>query len=262
MSRNLTVPILLYHYVDESVAKLDDLGLAPADFERQLQFFQATGISPIGLDQVIQAVRGDATLPSRPVVLTFDDGYGDNYTAAFPLLRKYGLTGTFFVSSDLVGSPGYMTWEQLSEMAASGMAIESHGATHASLTSISSAELRRELEVSRATIERRLNRPVRYLAYPGGHFNAAVLAAARAADYRAALTTLHGIRVRSRALFELPRVRVRNTDTIPLLAARMATDEAWNYTFERVMRRMGVWKPWKKVRRKVTHSLGIYRRHG
>src|SRR5712691_6097905 len=180
MSRSLAVPILLYHYVDESVAKLGDLGVAPADFERQLQFFQATGITPIGLDQVIQAVLGDTPLPSQPVVLTFDDGYADNYTAAFPLLRKYGLTGTFFVSSDLVGSPGFMTWEQLAEMAACGMAIESHGATHASLSSISPAELRRELEVSHATLEHRLQRSVRYLAYPGGHFNASVLAAARA----------------------------------------------------------------------------------
>src|SRR5439155_13607667 len=93
--------------------------------------------------------------------------------------------------------------------------------------------------------------------YPGGHYDRTVLATTRAAGYQAAVTTLHGIRSTRNTLFELPRVRVRSTDSISQVAERMRGKDSWDYLFERKMRRWGFWRPWKKARKKVTRIVGI-----
>jgi len=149
LGSNAVVPILLYHYIgrcpqeDQADLYRGDLWVTAEDFDRQLQCLKHAGYASISLDQLFAHLQGQATLPACPAVLSFDDGQADNYTAAFPLLKKYKTAATFFVVSDLVGKPGYVTWDQLREMADAGMAIESHTATHASLTSVSSEELRR-----------------------------------------------------------------------------------------------------------------------
>jgi peptidoglycan/xylan/chitin deacetylase (PgdA/CDA1 family) len=230
------LPILMYHYTGPLPPNADifrkDLTVSAALFESHLKHFAEEGIETVTLDRLFEHLEGGRPLPPKAVALTFDDGYLDNYEVAFPLLRKYGMVGTFFVTTGFTDTPGYMTWEMLAEMAEAGMAIEAHSVTHADFTKITPAQLARELAAPKSQIEEHLGRPSRFLAYPGGRFDPAVVRATKAAGYTAAVTTQHGTRHTAAGPFELVRVRVRGGESVAQLAAKM-TPAAWRSLAQR-----------------------------
>jgi peptidoglycan/xylan/chitin deacetylase (PgdA/CDA1 family) len=228
-----TVPIVMYHHVDDlpktaSDPHLRELTVPVTTFRRQLEFLQSMQASTVSLADVMDYLDGGEALPPRAVVLTFDDGYDDNYRFAYPLLRQFEMTGTFFVVAGLVGKRGYMTWEQLREMQLHGMAIESHSLDHVDLSLLPRAELQRQLTESRRVLERNLLAPVRYLNYPSGRYSRQVIAAARSAGYEAAVTTQPGLVQERGGRFELSRIRVSGNDTPQSFAAKM-TPTFWKY---------------------------------
>ncbi len=224
------LPILMYHHVGLLPPNPDgirrDLTVAPDRFEGLLKYLAENRIQTVYLDQLLDHWAGRDELPARAVALTFDDGYDDNYDYAFPLLRKFGMAGTFFIVTDLVGRSGYMNWSQLEEMAQSGMSIQAHSANHADLTAVAPAELNRQLVAPKRLLEERLGQPVRFLAYPSGRFNRAVIVAAHAAGYEAAVTVNFGTIQQAAGPYELRRVRVRGADTVEQLVARL-TPPSW-----------------------------------
>ncbi len=224
------LPIVMYHHVGHLPPKPDairrDLTVSPAEFEKQLQHFKAQAIETVDLDAVMDHLAGRATLPPKAVALTFDDGYDDNFEFAFPLLKQYGMTGTFFVTTGFIEKPGYVSWNQLKEMAARGMSIQAHSVDHSDLTAVSPAQLNRQLTEPKQTLEEGLGVAVRFLAYPAGKFNRGVIQATRNAGYQAAVTVQHGTRLTAAAPFELPRVRARGSDSVEQLATKM-TPPSW-----------------------------------
>ena len=227
------VPILMYHHVNDLPRTVIDLYLREltvpvAEFRRQLDFLDGRGASTVGLAELTGYMQGGEPLPQRPVILTFDDGYNDNYYQAYPLLREHGMRGTFFVVAGLVGKPGYMTWEQLREMQLNGMEIESHSLDHIDLSQLPRPELQRQLVESRRLLEQNLLRPVRYLNYPSGRYSPLVISMARAAGYEAAVTVNYGLVQQRAAPYELSRVRVKGADTVESLATKMVPT-FWKY---------------------------------
>lgn len=224
------LPIVMYHHVGPLPPNADairrDLTVSPELFESTLKRLAELQVETVTLAELMEHFAGGAELPMRAVALTFDDGYDDNYLYAFRLLRKYGMVGTFFVTTDFVERPGYLTWAQIAEMAEAGMAIEAHSADHADFTKIGPAALRRQLAEPKAYLEQATGQKVRFLAYPAGKYNAAVIAATREAGYEAAVTVLHGTRHTSSAPFELRRVRARGADTVTEIVARL-TPASW-----------------------------------
>jgi peptidoglycan/xylan/chitin deacetylase (PgdA/CDA1 family) len=221
-----SLPILMYHHVRDlppniSDPFLRDLTVAASIFRQQLDYLATNHVQTIALDDLMANLQTGQALPPRSVVLTFDDGYDDNYLYAYPLLRERGMKATFFIITNLVARPGYMTWEQLREMELNGMSIESHTIDHLDLSIISVADLNWQLAESRRVLELNLLRPVRFLAYPSGRFSPRVLTAMRANGYEAAVTTNYGLRQSRTAPFELTRVRVKGADTLASLAAKL-----------------------------------------
>jgi peptidoglycan/xylan/chitin deacetylase (PgdA/CDA1 family) len=129
-------------------------------------------------------------------------------------------------TTDFVERPGYLTWDQIAEMADAGMEIAAHSTNHADFTKIGPAELKRQLVEPKAILEDHLGHPVRFMAYPSGKYNAAAMAATRAAGYEAAVTVNHGTHHMPSMAFELRRVRARGTDTLPEIISRM-TPPSW-----------------------------------
>ncbi len=170
---NLQIPILMYHFVGR--ASLESAGrstsrynVTAADFEQQLQLLQQLGYTTITASEAAAALRGESTLPPRPIVLTFDDGWVEQYDIAFPLLQKYQMRGTFYVPSTYPVGRRFVTWEQLQEMAEAGMEIGSHSRRHLQLTTLDAADAADEIARSKIEIETRLGIPVTSFAYPYG----------------------------------------------------------------------------------------------
>jgi peptidoglycan/xylan/chitin deacetylase (PgdA/CDA1 family) len=188
-----SVPILMYHYVDESPPDAGKysagLTVSTATFEAQMDYLAENGYNPVTVAQVYAALSGEGTLPGKPVAITFDDGGKDNYSVAYPILQRHGFRATFFVITGYVGNRLCMTWDQLREMRAGGMDIESHTVWHPDLRRVTPQRLAGEMGQARAMLRRELGTDARFLSYPYGRYNDTVIAAAQAAGYRAAVTT-------------------------------------------------------------------------
>lgn len=207
------VPILMYHYVGDvpppAGPYASGLTVRTGDFDDQMRYLADNGYHSVGLGDLLLARRGLKILPSRAVILTFDDGGLDNYRVAFPIMVGYGLKGTFFVITGKVGAVGQMDWDDLRAMADQGMPVESHTVSHpADLRTVDDARLARELGDSRAAIAQNLGVTPESLSYPSGRYDDRVAAAAKAAGYLMAVSTNSGSDAGVDADFQVRRIRV------------------------------------------------------
>jgi peptidoglycan/xylan/chitin deacetylase (PgdA/CDA1 family) len=191
------VPILTYHRVGSS-----------PNFARQVAALERRGYEAVTLGRVWQAWRGEASLPPRPVVLTFDDGYLSQYRTAARSLRARGWPGVLNLEVDRLGAPGGLTRRQVRRMLADGWELDSHTLSHPDLTKVGAKRLRRELVGSREAIARQFGVTTNFLCLPYGHVDAAVKAAVRAAGYLGATTTRRGLAAPRGDRFALPRISV------------------------------------------------------
>lgn len=213
------VPVLMYHYIADVPPSTgpyaSGLTVRTGDFDDQMRYLADNGYQTVGLGDLYLARQGLKSLPSKAVILTFDDGGLDNYHVAFPILAKYGLRGTFFVITGRVGAAGQMDWDDLRAMAAQGMSIESHTVSHpADLRTVDDSRLAKELDDSRDAIAGNLGLTPESLSYPCGKSDARVLAAAKAAGYLMAVSTNAGSDVGADADFQIRRVRVAAFESI------------------------------------------------
>lgn len=228
VTRTVGVPILMYHYVGGLPADADiyrvDLTVSPEQFEAQLAYLQRAGYTGIALEELVRHLATGSPLPPQPIVLTFDDGYVDNYLYAFPLLRQYGFRGTFFVVTGFLdeGRGGYLTWEQARLMHDHGMDIQPHGLAHDDLRSRPEEDLLAELIACRRAVEERLGKSARLFAYASGRYDERVLAAMPGAGYVGAVTTAPGVEHSSDGLLELSRIRIHGADDLEDFAAVLA----------------------------------------
>lgn len=186
---SLRVPILIYHNISPHHPG-DDLGQHEFEvdsgvFAAQMNYIAEHRYRVISLDSLVTALTG-AAVPARSVVITFDDGWKDQYDRAFPILHQLGFTATFFVYPSMIGrGSAFMTWDQLRALQAAGMTIGDHSMTHPILTH-PEISLPIEIDSSRAEIQRQIGTAPDLFAYPYGMSNARVVNAVRAAGYHAA----------------------------------------------------------------------------
>jgi peptidoglycan/xylan/chitin deacetylase (PgdA/CDA1 family) len=215
--RRVVIPILMYHHIGQPGPGTDairrDLSVSPANFEAQLRYLIQHGYEPITLESLMLHLQIGRPLPPKPVVLTFDDGFRDNYTNAYPLLREYGFVGTFFVITGFLdeGRPEYVSWSEVELMHTNGMEIGSHTYTHPSLKGKSFDYIVWQVLGSKEAIEARTQEPVRFFSYPSGQYDQQVIDVLRSAGYWGAVTVEAGSLQSSERPFELKRIRVRGS---------------------------------------------------
>jgi peptidoglycan/xylan/chitin deacetylase (PgdA/CDA1 family) len=190
------IPILVYHYIRVNPDPRDSLGfglsVTPANFAAQMDWLAQNGYHPVTTSDLVAYINGTRGLPSRPIVITFDDGYADFYTAAIPILRSHDFTAVSYVVSGFMGRGGYMTASQVLSAQGAGFEIGAHTVDHVNLTTQSSDGLRYQLVASKEALERLLKRPVTSFCYPYGKFGPRETAAVAAAGYQDATTTQGG----------------------------------------------------------------------
>jgi peptidoglycan/xylan/chitin deacetylase (PgdA/CDA1 family) len=219
-SWTLQVPILMYHYISEPPEDADkyrvDLSVAPQDFEAQMSYLAENGYETVDLYDLSLAIAAKRELPPKPVIITLDDGYVDNYENAFPILQAHDMEATFFVVTQFIdeGREGYLDWDMVEEMAAAGMRIEPHSKTHPDLSEAEREYVVYEALGSQETIAAHIGYTPRYFCYPGGDYNEETMSIIEELDFWGAVTTAggkwHGFDDR----FEWSRVRMRNTTAL------------------------------------------------
>lgn len=168
------VPILMYHHISRPLtpSRLDvSLAVTPALFGQQLDHLKAQKYTTITFNQLFDALYYGGPLPTKPIILTFDDGYDDAYATAYPMLKQRGYSGMFYIITGKVGWKGQVTWPQLREMLRNGMQMGSHTVNHADMGAVlqaSEVQAQKELQVSRREMQRRLGVPIQQFCYPSG----------------------------------------------------------------------------------------------
>ena len=225
------VPILMYHYVSEPPVGADiyrvDLSVRPNALREQLLFLRDNGYTTIDLYDLTRALAGHTQLPAKPVILTFDDGYRDNYYNAFNLLVEFGMKGTFFIITDYADTEAeaHMTWPMIEEMAQAGMSMESHTLNHPNLESLSWDDIVEQMRGSRDALAAHIGTTPRFLAYPAGRYNQDSIDVLYELGYWGAVTTNHGSFHQYHQRYELKRIRMRNTTTLWDFAAQLNSAE-------------------------------------
>ena len=206
---DVKVLVLNYHMVNPM---LISLAIDPTDFDWQMKYLVDHGYHTISTDELYDFMEGKGTLPDRPVLITFDDGYVDNYTNAYPILKKYNLKATIFIVTGFVSSrKGYLTWDQLREMEQHGIMAQSHTVTHAPLPELPDERIREELVESKRTAEAELGHPIDFIAYPTGVHDLHIVGIAKEAGYKGGFTVKYGNVDRSSNVYAMERVPVFRT---------------------------------------------------
>lgn len=204
------VPILMYHYIRNAEGESElgkNLSVSPENFAAQMKFLKDDNYFSVKLADLADPDRAAISRAyydkKKPIVITFDDGYDDAYTQAFPVLKNNGFIGTFFVIRNYTGREGRLNDAQISEMQKAGMEFGSHTLSHPDLTKISLDDARSQIFDSKGDWLT--------FCYPSGRFNDQIVSLVQEAGYLAAVTTKIGIARETTNLLEIPRVRIEDT---------------------------------------------------
>jgi len=215
--REAAVPILMYHHVGEPPPGADairrDLTVSPSQFEAQLAYLSEEGYQTIHLSDLIVHLQMGRRLPPKPVVITFDDGYRDAFTNAYPLLKEYGFVATFFIITRLAdeGREDYLSWAEIKALHAAVMEIGSHTYTHPDLRGQPYDYVVWQVLGSKEAIEARIKEPVRLFSHPSGKYDQQVVEVLKSTGFWGAVAISQGAHQFSDRTFELQRMRVRGS---------------------------------------------------
>jgi len=199
------VPILAYHQVSE----IDEVySVTATQFEEQMNYLNKNGYTAIDLEQLFNFYAGRGSLPDKPVVITFDDGYEDNFLTALPIMEKYQMRSSVFIVGSLVGTPDYLSWQQIEDMKNRHTEIGSHTMTHNSLSDMSDVQQRSEVVDSKAMLEQHLGTEIKFFAYPYGQFTPMTQQILEEAGYLGACSGLGGLNDKGVDRYALKRVNI------------------------------------------------------
>jgi len=241
VNSQVKVPILTYHSIDESGSVIST---APAVFRRQMKYLHENGYRAIALKEFLSSLSENKTPYLKTVVLTFDDGFQNFLTEAFPVLEEYEFRATVFLVTDFCGKRNdwagnppelppsrVLSWSEIKQLDKSGIEFGGHTRTHPDLTKVSAARVESEIVESKKTIEDALGCEAATFAYPFGRFNEAVKASVEK-NFRAAVSTNLGKVRRGSDLFSLERVDTYYLSN-PKIFSRLSTASFDGYLFAR-----------------------------
>jgi len=181
----------VYHVIRPS--HLDDneevrsIAQTPETFDAQLTYLKVAGYTVVRFNDLEAYLTTGTPLPPNPIILSFDDGWSSQYTYAFPILKKHNYPATFFLFTNGIGRPSFVSWENVRELIGAGMTIGDHSRSHPYLTQITDQEaLWREIDGSKKFLEKELGVEINEFAYPFGRYTPEIVAMVKNAGYKSA----------------------------------------------------------------------------
>lgn len=241
------IPILMYHGIQNGLRMRHpyfETNTSPGLFEAQMRFLYEAGYKTASLDEVLQASRGNQRM-EKWVAITFDDGYRDFYTRAFPILQRYSATATVFVVPGFIDglhpekNPNdYMSWKQVKEVSAHGIRIGSHTMTHPKLYDLALAEVEQQVEQSKDIIQTKLGSAVDIFAYPFAFpeydkgFVTELRKILQNHSYRCGVCTIVGRAHSGSDQYFLPRIPVNSFDDLRFFKAKLNGGYDWLHSVQ------------------------------
>lgn len=205
---DISIPILMYHSIS-SINPMNNLMVPEKQFEEQMIWLRENNFTPMLMEDVVEAFES-GIVPKRPVAITFDDGYYDNYTDAYRILMKNDLKATFFVVGSYVGESSlYMDLNNLKEMLKSGMAVENHTYDHERLYFKTREEQKNSISENIDFLNENLNIDSKFLCYPVGRYNNDTISVDKELGIKAAVTTHNGYATSKNDILKLNRIRMK-----------------------------------------------------
>jgi peptidoglycan/xylan/chitin deacetylase (PgdA/CDA1 family) len=213
--------VVMYHRVDVS-APSDPISarltVSPTQFAAELRSLHRSGFRTIGIGELVRDLTARRS-PEHAVLLTFDDGYSDQFTYAFPILQRFGDRATFFVNVGTIGTPRHLSWHDVETMAKGGMSIGCHGVDHVNLASLGATAQSYQIGTCVRTLRAHLQAAVIAYAYPSGGFDAQTIELERRAGLLLGFTTDPRFQMDAQSPYELTRIRILSGMSDALFAA-------------------------------------------
>lgn len=217
---NEGVPVLMYHSISNK--KGNEIQMSKDLFEIQMKFLKDNNYITLSLDELYDFLSFNKPIPKKSVVITFDDGYIDNYLNAYPILKKYNFRATIFVITDNVDKYSHtINSNEIKEMSLNGIDIMSHTEKHEDLSSINYDKQLYSMKTSKSFLEKILNKRINYIAYPYGKWNASTLKAAKDSGYTMAFSTSGTWSDKSDGIYKLDRVYINSNSTLSEFQRRL-----------------------------------------
>lgn len=212
LRQQYVVPILMYHSIDPAAAAQNRLAVTADTFDKQMHFLKSHHYNVITLKALVGLIKNKKKIPVKTICISSDDGYRDNYTYAFPILKKYNLPATMFIILDEVSRPqgDRLSWGEIKIMQDSGLiTFGSHTLGPEPLINFKSeTEIRRQIFDSKKILEEKLGRKVEFFSYPEGLFDARIKQLVIDAGYSGAVATNPGRDYADDDVFLLKRLRI------------------------------------------------------
>ena len=210
------MPILMYHNIGYEEG---GFFVSPENFAKQMEYIKKNSYEVITLDGLTRSIKDKKHLKRNKVVITFDDGYKDNFQYAYPILKGFGYSATVFLVTDLIGreftgkGKEFMNWDEVMAMSKDKISFGGHTKNHFYLGDVKNEVVAFEqIAGSKKAIEEKIGMPVDYFCYPGGGFNEKAKALVAQAGYKGACTTNRGFAQFNLDVYELKRIKVTNSD--------------------------------------------------
>ena len=211
----ITMPVIMYHHIQpmELADKLGHSSLTVDSniFDQHIAYLKENNYTAISLEELVSALYARRNLPDKPVMITLDDGYDDNYTYAFMTAKKHRMVMNFMIPTGLVNTPGYVTWDHLREMRDNPYAtIYNHTTTHAGLGVITKEQIIQETTGANNDLNTHLGITNKYMIYPYGSYSDIAIDTLKELGFIAGVSTDPGRNECLSTIMKLPRVRVGN----------------------------------------------------
>lgn len=186
------IPVLTYHRVNDEVYDAKVPTVSVRQFEKQMKYLKKRGYQTITEKELLDYYSGSRVkLPKKPILITFDDGWRDNYENAYPILKKYGFTATIFLATGKVGEKEYLTWDMIKEMYSNGIAFGGHTRNHINLSKVDFTTAEKEIKWSFEDIEKNLGVKPLSFCYPygGGDLNKSIQSIVKKSGFQIAFAS-------------------------------------------------------------------------
>jgi len=222
-----SIPVLMYHALEDvdHPAVSRDAGeqryvLQVDKFCEQMEYLSQNGYKTLLLDELLAVPEW----PEKAVILTFDDGHESNATLALPILQDYDFKAEFFVTTDWIGAPHYMSTEQILTLYHAGMGIGSHGVTHIFFDNLDINDMQQELLLSKNRLSTIINVPISSIALPGGRTHKDIESRAREINFKAIFTSMPGLLFRGCSLYQIPRIPIYGNTNLSAFESIVSAD--------------------------------------